>query len=316
MGCGSIARKFRNSMDAVDNGVVSTCASRTPGKADAFASEFNIPESFDRYEDMLCRPDVEAVYVATTHNYHHECVMMCLDHGKAVLCEKPLAVNAGQTLEMVNSAREKKLFLMEGMWTRFLPAIRQMKAWIYSGEIGVIKMIRADFCFHAGFNPESRLFNPGLAGGALLDAGVYPVSLASHVMGEQPVNIKALADIGETGVDEQSAYLFSYSDGRIALLSAAVKSASENRAEISGTKGRIVIPSRFLGAQDVELHLDDGKSICKHLPNGGPLSFSYEIQAANDAVQAGELELDEMPLDESLAIAETMDRIRTEFHSA
>ncbi len=300
-------------MDAVPEGEVVACASRTPGKAERFAAECGVPAFYEGYEELLALPEVDAVYVATTHNFHHENVMMCLAQGKAVLCEKPLAVSADQAWEMINRAREKNLFLMEGMWTRFLPAIRQMKTWLDAGEIGALKMLRANFCIQAGFNPQGRLFNPDLAGGALLDAGIYPVSMASYVMGEQPETVKALADIGDTGVDEQSVYAFRYSGNRMALLSSAVTSGSENRVEISGTEGRIVIPALFLASEEVQLHRNNRESICMRLPHNGPQSFSYEIEAANRAIRAGETECAEMPLDESLAIAETMDRILADF---
>lgn len=313
LGCGGIAKKFDESMGAVEDGVVAACASRTPGKAEAFAADRGIGRWFDSYESMLARGDIDAVYVATTHNFHHENVQMCLDHGKAVLCEKPLAVTAAQAREMAGKAREKKLFLMEAMWTRFLPAVRQMKAWLEAGEIGEVRMMRADFCFRTGFDPQGRLFNPDLAGGALLDAGIYPVSMASYVMGGQPEEIRSMADIGSTGVDEQSAYLFRYAGGRMAMLSSAVRSASENRMEISGTEGRIVIPSHFLGARDVELHRNNGEIVKRRLPHTGARAFRYEIEAANRAIRNGRLECVEMPVDESVALAGTMDRIRAGF---
>jgi len=313
IGCGSIANKFMSSVAEVEDGEVTACASRTSGKAEKFAKKHNIPSSFNSYEDMLKSADIEAVYIATTHNFHYQNVMLSLEHGKSILCEKPMAINADQTRKMVNKARQKELFLMEGMWTRFLPAIRKMKSWLKEKQIGDVKMLRATFAIGAAFNPEHRLFNPELAGGALLDAGIYPISLASFVMDEQPEKVKALADIGETGVDEQSIYAFLYPHGRMAMLSSAVSSGSENRAEIVGTGGRIIIPSHFLGTQDVELHKNNGEKIALRLPFKEPAAFSFEINAAHEAIHTGQNECSIMPLDETLAIAQTMDRLQTEF---
>lgn len=293
--------------------MVVACASNTPGKAERFAQTHQVPDAYEGYDDLLARSDIDAVYVATTHNFHHENVIQALEAGKAVLCEKPMAVNGAQTRNMVAKAREKNLFLMEAMWTRFLPAIRQMKSWLEAEEIGTLKMMRADFCIGGPFPPEHRLMNPDLAGGALLDAGIYPVSMASFVMGGRPEKVAALADIGITGVDEQSAYLFQYADGRMAMLSSSVCSASQNRLEIVGSEGRIVIPNGFLSAREVELHRKNGERIQMRLPYAGPRGFCFEIQAVHEAMAAGEIECPLMPPDESVAIAETMDLIQNRF---
>ncbi len=313
IGCGSIANKFVDSVAEVEDGEVVACASRTSGKAEKFAEKHHLNLFFNSYEEMLNSADIDAAYVATTHNFHYDNVMLCLEHGKAVLCEKPMAVNADQTCEMIEKARRNKLFLMEGMWTRFLPSIQQMKTWLDEGQIGELKMLRASFAIGAAFNPAHRLFNPDLAGGALLDAGIYPISLASFVMGEQPEKLRGLADIGETGVDEQSIYAFLYPRKRMAMLSSSVRSGSENRAEIVGTEGRIVIPAHFLGAQEVELHRKNGEKIALRLPYKGSACFSFEITAAHKAMHAGQIECPVMPLDETAAIAQTMDRLQVEF---
>ncbi len=309
LGCGSIAVKFMHSMKLVSDGEVVACASRTPGKAAAFASEHGVPNDYDSYEALLDCDDVDAVYIATTHNFHLENCLLALEARKAVLCEKPLATNAEECRQIVAKARESDCFLMEGMWTRFLPAIRQMMTWIEAGEIGSLKMLRADFCIRMPFDPEHRLFNPELAGGAQLDTGIYPVSLASMVMGQQPEQVVALAEIGTTGVDEQTVSIFRYPEGRMAMLSCAVSSPSENRVEIAGTAGRIVIPELFLAAEEVELHRFNQEVIRMRLPFDRAAGFSYEIKAVHEALQQGLKECGLMPLEETLAIAETTDRI-------
>lgn len=314
IGCGRIAGKFCASMDIVPSGRITACASRTPGRAREFAQQNNIPNPFDDYQSMLECGLVDAVYVATTHNFHHANMMLCFEHGKAVLCEKPLTISAEQTAEVIAKAREKHCFLMEGMWTRFLPSIQKMRRWLKDGRIGDLKMLRADLCFRAPHNPKDRLLNPDLAGGAYLDLGIYPVSMASDVMGRQPERIQVIADIGTTGVDEQTACLFDYGDGRMALLSFSLVSRSQNRMEIVGTDGMIIAPEQFLRARKIELHIGEKVTI-EDLPFPEEKGFCFQIEAVHEALARGEIECAVMPLDETLAIAKTMDAIRDQFPS-
>ncbi len=309
LGCGHIAHKFAQSLASMEGGELVACASRTSGRAEAFAKEESVPDFFDSYEAMFAEMDLDAVYVATTHNFHLENVLLALEAGKAVLCEKPLGVNATESREMAKVAKEKGLFLMEGMWTRFLPAIQQMKTWLDAGEIGKVKMLRASFSINKPFDPLHRLYNPELAGGALLDVGIYPVSIAGFIMGAQPERISVLANLAETGVDETTLMNFGYKNGAMAQLSCGIQSPSENRLEIVGEKGRIVIPEHFLGAKDVELHREGGSQEKHHLPYPIPQGFRFEILAVHAALRAGEIECAVMPLAETVALAETMDKV-------
>ena len=294
--------------------VVQGCASNTPGKAEAFASKHTIPFASEGYDALLAREDIDAVYVASTHNFHHDHVLQALRAGKHVLCEKPLAVTRGEAEAMTACAHEHGLFLMEAMWTRFLPAVCQLRTWLQEGVIGQIQTIRADFAFSFPFDSESRVYNPDLAGGALLDVGIYPVAMASMVMrGEQPSEVRSLATKASTGVDAQSAYLFQYGSGALAILSSGVCSASENRLEICGSEGRLVMPRDFHKSGRVQWHQPNGSI---RTAMGGYLSdkgFRYEIQAAQTSIRAGLSECAEMPLAESVAIADTLDRIRAEW---
>jgi len=310
IGCGGIASKFANSIKVVDTGELVACASRAPGRAEQFANSHRVPRAYDRYEALVASSEVDAVYIATTHNFHLENMLLALEAGKAVLCEKPLAVSAEEAKEAVALARQKGLFLMEGMWTRFLPAMRRVRSWLDEGAIGEPRSLRADFCIHKDRDPENRLFNPDLAGGALLDAGVYPISMASFVMGAQPEKVAALAHIGDTGVDELTGAVFKYAGGRLALLSCAVSSGSANRLEIVGSKGRIEVPSLFIRATEAILHPNNGDPIREKRPYKPMEGFRYEIEAANEAIGAGRAEHPIMPLEESVAVMETMDRVR------
>lgn len=308
LGCGHIAHKFAKSLASVEGGELLACASRTPGKAETFAAEEKVPNALSSYEELVAM-DLDAVYVATTHNFHLENVLLALNHGKAVLCEKPLGVNAAGSTQMAALAAAKGCFLMEGMWTRFLPAIRQMKTWLDAGEIGRVRMLRASFSIEKPYHPQHRLYNPDLAGGALLDVGIYPVSLASHVMGTQPERMAVLANHAPTGVDENTLMNFGYGDGAMAQLCCGITSPSENRVELVGEQGRIILPEQFLAAKTVELHRADGTVDIRQLPFADAEGFRFEIQEVHEALSRGQLESPVMPLAETVRIAETMDRV-------
>jgi predicted dehydrogenase len=314
LGCGGIANKFAESLKVTQGGELVACASNTPGKADDFAARHGVALSFSAYDALLAREEVDAVYVATTHNFHHDNVLQALDAGKHVMCEKPLGISKAEVQAMVDAARENELFLMEAMWSRFLPSLRHMNDLIQQGEIGEVRALRADFCFRSNVGPEHRLLNPDLAGGALWDVGIYPISTASLVFGgQQPVQVEAVADIGETGVDEQSSYLFRYANGALAMLSSSVRSPSQNRLEISGTKGMLVLPGTFHAARRMIKYQGREQVEEVEFDFDVSLAFQYEIDAAQEAIRAGKTECAYMSLDESLAIADTMDRILNKF---
>ncbi len=310
MGCGGIAHRFAAGVAAADGSILAAVASRTPGKASQFAAKYQVATFFGSYEELAARSDIDAIYVATTHNYHYECVKLALEQGKAVLCEKPFTVNAREAKKLIALARSRKLFLMEGMWTRFLPAIVQTREWLAEKRIGEIRRIRADFGFKMPFDPKHRLFNPDLAGGALLDAGIYPLSFASMVMNSRPASIRASAEIGSTGVDEQSAYLLTYPHGALAVLTSAVNTEIDCSAIIYGTKGKIVLPSRFLAAAVTELSIDGKPADVRKMPFPVEEGFSFEIEAAASCIRNGETESPVMPPAESLELMETIDEIK------
>ena len=193
------------------------------------------------YEALAADPEIDIVYVATPHPMHHTAAKLCLNAGKAVLCEKPFTVNATEAEEVIALARERKLFLMEAMWTRYLPLMVRFRELIAAGAIGEPRLLTADFGFRADGEPSHRLFNPDLAGGALLDVGVYVVSLASMIFGP-PERGTGMADIGATGVDEQAALVFGYPGGKLAQLTVAVRTNTPQEVTLMGTEGTIRIP--------------------------------------------------------------------------
>ncbi len=260
IGCGGIAHKFAASLKALDRGHLVAGASRTPGKAEAFARRHGLARSYTSYDALLSDPEVDAVYVATTHNFHFENVKLCLEHGKHVLCEKPFTINAHQAEQLIALAGEKQVFMMEALWTRFLPAIQKLQALVAEGAIGDAQTVYCNFCLGLDQPPEHRMRNIELAGGALLDLGIYPLTMADLVFGEPPERVSSQASMDpETGVDEHSFYFLEYAGQRRAILSSSYSQSAPFEALVSGTKGYIRVP-HFLGATELHLHPVDGVS--------------------------------------------------------
>ena len=305
---GGIARGFATELRDIEGAVMQAAASRSAERAEAFAAEFGVERAYGSYEELAADPDVDIVYVASPHSHHHEHTMLCLDSGKAVLCEKAFAMSAGEARDMVEAARARKLFLMEAMWTRYLPAIRRVREWIAAGEIGEVKMVKADFGFRFPWDPEHRLLKKELGGGALLDAGIYTSSFASMIFGEQPKRIESTAHLGSLEVDEWLAALFDYGDGRIAVIANALRLPMRTEAFIFGTEGRIELPF-FLGAKSAKLVRTDDSEI-EFTDTQAARGMHHEAEEAMRCIRAGERESPLMPLDETVAIMETLDTMR------
>lgn len=309
IGTGAIAKKFAFGLSKAPGAELVAVGSRARQTADRFADEFDVPHRHASYETLAADGDVDVVYVATPHTFHKACSLLCLDAGKAVLCEKPFTINASEAEEVIASARKRKRFIMEGMWTRFFPAMDKLRELLTENVVGEIRMVAADFGFRAGVDPKARLFNPMLGGGALLDVGVYPVSLASMLLGP-PDRIATLAHLGETGVDEQSGMLFGYEGGEIALLYTAVRTTTPHEAFILGTEGRIRIRAPWWKPSALEV--TGKRSEVHELPfedNG----FQYEAAHVTARLRQGKLESDIMPLDETLSVMRTMDEVRSQW---
>ncbi|CAN5582526.1 Gfo/Idh/MocA family oxidoreductase [soil metagenome] len=311
LGAGSIARKFVTGVKALDDHQVLAVGSRQQATADKFADEFDIPHRHASYEALVADPEVDAIYVATPHPMHKENTLLSLRGGKAVLCEKPFTINAAETQEIIAEARQRKIFLMEAMWTRYIPIIQEAHRLVKEGAIGAVRMVTADFGYRAGFRPESRAFDPALGGGALLDVGIYPLSLAAMFLGT-PDRISSLANLGQTGVDEESAFILGYPTGAMAILYTAVRTNTPQDAVIMGENGMIRIHPPFWIPKKLTLTVA-GKAQEIEMPyvaNG----YNYEAAEVANCVRAGKLESAIMPLDESLSIMQTMDAIRAQWN--
>lgn len=305
---GNIASQFAKGLAALPNADLVAVGSRSQASADRFGDQFDVPHRHASYEGVAQDPDVDAVYIATPHSLHKENMLLCLEAGKAVLCEKPFAINAEEARSAIDLARRKGVFLMEAMWTRFMPLMVDLRRRLAEGEIGDVRMVQADFGFRTEFNPEKRLFDPRLGGGALLDVGVYPISLASMILG-RPSEIASQVVMGESGVDEQSALVFQYAGGEMALLSSAIRTRTPHEATIMGTEGYIRIHSRWWYPTTMTIDKPGQSPQTLEFPYEGN-GYNYEAAEVQRCVAAGRLESEIMPWDETLAIMETMDALR------
>lgn len=311
LGTGGISHQFARGLSSLTDGKLVAVGSRTLESAEKFAKEFGADRAHEGYDALANDPDMDAIYIGVPHPYHFENAMRCLNAGKPVLCEKPFTINAGELEKLIATAREKQIFLMEAMWTRYFPAMIKLRELIADGAIGDVRMIQAHFGFRTEFRADHRLFAPELGGGALLDVGIYPISFASMILGE-PSEVTSTAELGETGVDEQSAYLFKYAGGQIAILSSATRTAMPIEAMVIGTTGRIKVEHPFYMPSTLTLTPAGGEPVTLSLPFEGN-GYNYEAAEVGRCLREGLLESPTMPLDESLRLMRILDGIRAEW---
>ena len=242
IGTGNIAHQLADALSVINEAALVAVHSRKEETAVKFAKEYGLSEYHTNIDSFCSSNTFDIVYIATPHPNHYFETICCLNAGKHVLCEKPMALNYAQVSHMIDTSIANNCFLMEAMWTQFFPAILKINELIREEAIGEIKQIEASFCFCGDWNPQGRHLNRELAGGALLDVGIYPIYFAQMIMNEMPFGISSQAHIGETGVDEQSMYLLQYSNGALASLASAVRAQRPQFAYIYGTKGTITIP--------------------------------------------------------------------------
>ena len=311
LGAGGIAGRFAAGLAVMDDARLVAVGSRSAESAAAFGDRFAIPRRHASYAALADDPEVDAIYVATPHPMHYENALLCLRAGKAVLCEKPFTINARQASDLIDEARRRGVLLMEAMWTRFLPHMVALRQAIDGGAIGELQLLKADFCFRTSVNPASRLFDPALGGGALLDVGVYNISLASWLLGT-PGRIVSLAQLGATGVDEQAAMIFGYDRGQMALLATAIRTSTPSEALIAGTEGSIRVHAPWWGPSSFTISRP-GREDEHVAPECAGNGYNYEAAEIGRCLREGRTESSVMPLDESLAIMRTMDQLRAEW---
>ncbi len=306
LGLGKIAHKFTQDLLLVPGNQLAAVGSRDAETAAAFARQYGARQAYGNYEALLADPAVEIIYVATPHDSHAQWSIAALEAGKHVLCEKPLAVNRKQVDAMLEAARRNNRFLMEGLWSRFNPSIQQSLKLIEQETIGPVNYFNIDFNFYSDAPVESRVFNPELAGGALLDIGIYPVFLAYLLWGK-PEQILASARFHDSGADAQTSIIFRYPQG-FANLMCGFLSKSDMVAKIYGTRGSIFIDTRWHEAKGFTLHVGD-KSQHFSLPTPGN-GFTFEIEECQQCLAEGRLESELWSHRNSLDLIDLLDEIR------
>jgi predicted dehydrogenase len=308
MGTGGIAHAFATDLALLPDARIVAVGSRTQASADAFADRFDIPRRHASYADLASDPDVDAVYVATPHPDHHRSAQLAIQAGKATLVEKPFTVNAFEALDLISEARTRQTFLMEAMWTRFLPHVVRIREIIGSGRIGEVRSLTADFGSWSPPDPTHRSYDPELGGGALLDLGIYPVSFASMLFGT-PTSVLAASHPAFTGVDAQTSVILAYAGGQQAVLLTSLEARTSNRASINGTRARIEIDADFFAPTTFRVIDLDGREEPYDVPHEGR-GLRHQAAEVGRCLAASLTESPVLPLSETLAVMETLDAIR------
>jgi predicted dehydrogenase len=346
LGTGFVARKFVLGLRAARGASAVVVGSRSRDKAQAFARDFGIPRAYESYERALGDPEVDAFYVATPPHLHREHALLCLAAGRPVLVEKPFTLSAREASDVVEAARSRGVFCMEAMWTRFLPLVRRVKRLVDAGELGELRLVSGSFGLPERVDPDSGLFDPVRGGGALLDRGVYPLSLALHLSGPAR-EVQGRAVVGTTGVDEEVAITLRHENGALALLFASLRTACPNDLQVMGSRATVRIhapiyrPFRMSLAPVVPRGRVDsgGSAVREALRESGMVhgafqrlsgvaaglrrhakhsldpyagnGYHYQAEEVMRCVRAGAGESPIMPLAQSVAIMEAIDSLRS-----
>jgi predicted dehydrogenase len=306
LGTGGIARTFTEDLLLLGHEVAAV-GSRAAGTAEAFAGRYGIPRAYGSYAELAADDGVDVVYVATTHNAHHSAARTCLEAGRAVLVEKPFTTTAADAADLAALARSRGLFAMEAMWTRFNPLIARVRALVADGAIGDVKAVYADFSENFPFEAGHRLWAPDLAGGALLDLGVYPVSFAWMLLGE-PSTVQAVTTPAPTGVDSNTGILFGYASGAVALLHCGFLAKTPQTATVTGTTGWIEVAGPFWHPGAMTLHREGAEPETFRCEVAGH-GYTYQAEEVARCLGAGRTESAAMPLDESVAIIRALETV-------
>jgi predicted dehydrogenase len=317
LGTGAICKAMAQALALVPGARLAAVGSREPGRAQAFIVEQGPPRQHDQprahgsYQALVDDPEVDVVYIGTPHPDHAASAALALHAGKAVLCEKPFTLNGGQAEGLVALARGRGLFLMEAMWTRFVPAIAEVRRLIDEGAIGEPLSLQADFGFACDDLPAThRVFAPALGGGGLLDVGIYPLSLAAFLLGEIEA-VQAQAQLGHTGVDVHTAFMLRHARGGFSQGLCSLRCTTPWRALVLGSAGRIEIEPPFFHAERFTLARHGEPAITHELPHTGN-GYAHQIEEVNRCLRAGLHESRVMPLDESLQLMRLLDAMRAQ----
>jgi len=308
IGAGNIANQLAKDLKILPNAKLHAIASRSEARASEFAGKYDIPVHYGRWEDLSADPNVDIVYIATHHPFHFENSLACLNAGKAVLCEKPFTMNKRELDQLVSTARNKKIFLMEAFWTRFLPSIKKILEIAESGELGTLQNIHADIGYRLEFDPDHRLYDQAKGGGSLLDMGVYPVFI-SLLMAGKPDKIHAIARLAETGVDQSCNMIFEHDRNIVSSLSCTSMAETPVEANLMFERGWIKIASKWFAPGPITIHRPEQQPELIEFKESGK-GYHYEATEVMRCLDEGLTESPLLPLDFSLDLMGTLDRVR------
>lgn len=320
LGAGQILNRWMKGAGQPEDMEIVAVASRTRERAGEMARRFQIPEALS-YEELLKREDIDVVYIPVPHTAHKELALRAMEAGKAVLVEKPAAINAGEFREMTDCARRNGTFLMEATWTKFFPLVKELEEWISEKGIGEARVIQVNFSSRTTPDRAPRLFDPALAGGGLLDIGVYNLHFCRMVMKKNPVRLTGLASMDtdelHLQVDEQAAYIAQYDRGELAVMGSGIRTDMPDTAWIYGTKGRIVVP-HFWKPTRMEVVMGDRtqvieRKVPQRIPEVEDEGFQYEIRHVNQCIREGLLQSPVMTWEDTMSVLEQCDRLRADW---
>ena len=310
LGPGRIARKVAATLVTMPEIECYAVASQTPGKAEAFAREFGFEKIYNSYEAMLRDPDLELVYITTPHSHHYEQIMLCLEHGKHVICEKAFTINAQQAKSVRDYAARKGLYVAEAIWTRYMPSRQIIDGIIDSGVIGFVNTLTANLSYNVAYKP--RLMDPALAGGALLDIGIYGLNFALMHFEDDIERIESSVQLTSTGVDGMETITIFYRDGRMAVLTHSIYCRGDRKGIIHGDKGYLVVEN-INNPQSVSVYDADDKLVQYHEVPLQISGYEYEFREAVRCIREGKCEADSMPMDRTIQVMEIMDSLRKQW---
>lgn len=311
MGAGNIAGIMADTVNRMKNVKLYAVASRQQVKADVFARKYNCKKAYGSYEELVKDKKVDLIYIATPHSEHYENAKLCILHGKPVLCEKSFTANEAQAQELVQLAQEKKVFLAEAIWIRYMPMLATIQEVLGSGVIGEPKTLTANLGYVIDSVP--RLQDPALAGGALLDVGVYPLNFAVMIFGDNIRKIDGTCTYTKTGVDEQNSFTLEYHDGKVAVLNSSIVSLSDRKGIIYGTKGFVVVEN-INNFESIAVYDNSYKKVASYKRPKQISGYEYEVEAAIKAISTGEIECPQMPHSETVRMMKLMDSLRAKWN--
>ncbi|MDP3313671.1 Gfo/Idh/MocA family protein [Lutibacter sp.] len=308
LGCGKIARKFVTELKELPNAKLYATSARQLTNAEDFSKEFGFEKAYGSYQEMVNDPKVDIVYIATPHNFHSEHTLLCLNHKKAVLCEKAFAINSKEVRQMIHASKENNTFLMEAFWVVFRPKFKKVLALIQTENLGKLKFVKSDFMFNGEFNPNNRLYNLDLGGGSLLDIGIYPIFTSLMLLGT-PTVIKVLPYFSTTGSEESIAMLFGYKNGETAVLTSSFAASCKNETELCFENGYIKFDR--ISNNPILLQLNNKQQLID-FETGPHLGYHFEALHVMECLDKNLKESPILPLSLSLNLMEILDAVRKE----